>query len=186
MIYPVFPSDVELQTNKGQPNGYLGLDSNGDAVGILVGRVITYADLSTTSLEQGEWCYISDTKVAVVGNSTTPGDYFPMQKKEVAVALTDAATIATDASLGSYFTVTLQGNRTLGNPTNMMDGQKVTWRFLQDAAGTRTITLDTAFRLGTDLTSVSIGTGANKASYLSARYHLADAKWDVVELVRGF
>ncbi len=39
------------------------------------------------------------------------------------VALTDAATIAMDMSLGNLFNVTLAANRTLGNPTNMVAGQ---------------------------------------------------------------
>lgn len=41
------------------------------------------------------------------------------------VALTDAATIALDLGSGvGSFTVTLGGNRTLGNPTNAKPGQK--------------------------------------------------------------
>ena len=39
------------------------------------------------------------------------------------VNLVDAPTIATDASLGNYFRVTLGGNRTLGAPTNPTYGK---------------------------------------------------------------
>lgn len=39
------------------------------------------------------------------------------------LALTDAATVAIDWSLRAAFEVTLQGNRTLGNPTNVVAGQ---------------------------------------------------------------
>lgn len=42
------------------------------------------------------------------------------------VALTDAATIALDLSTGINFTVTISGNRTLGNPTNGKPGQQGT------------------------------------------------------------
>ena len=41
------------------------------------------------------------------------------------VSLTDAATIAVDASLGNDFRVTIAGNRTMGNPANPTDGQKI-------------------------------------------------------------
>lgn len=103
-----------------------------------------------------------------------------------AVALTDAATIATDASLGNTFAVTLAGNRTLGNPTNPVHGQKVIWRLKQDATGGRTITLDTAFRFGTDVTGITLSTAANKVDYMGAVYDSTDAKWDVIAFVKGY
>jgi hypothetical protein len=42
-------------------------------------------------------------------------------------ALTDAATIATDCSVATVFTVTLGATRILGNPTNKNIGQQYTW-----------------------------------------------------------
>lgn len=103
-----------------------------------------------------------------------------------AIALTDGATIATDASLGHTFKVTLGGNRTLSNPTNGIDGQRLTWRIRQDATGSRTITLDTKFRLGTTISSVTLTTTAAKTDYLEAVYHSSDDKWDVVAFTKGF
>src|SRR5690349_18132166 len=41
------------------------------------------------------------------------------------VILPDAATIVVDASIGNDFRVTISGNRTLGNPSNPTDGQKI-------------------------------------------------------------
>lgn len=55
------------------------------------------------------------------------------------VTLTDAATIAVDLSLGINFEVTLAGNRTLGNPTNPVVGQKGIIRVTQDGSGSRTL-----------------------------------------------
>lgn len=55
------------------------------------------------------------------------------------VALTDAATIATDLSLGNNFSVTLGGNRTLGNPTNITAGQHGSIFITQDGTGSRTL-----------------------------------------------
>jgi hypothetical protein len=62
--------------------------------------------------------------------------------------LTDAATItvsatACAASLGNgvaFQTVTLGGNRTLGNPSGLVAGQVMTFRISQDATGSRTLT----------------------------------------------
>jgi hypothetical protein len=53
--------------------------------------------------------------------------------------LTDAATIAVDMSTSNNFTVTLGGNRTLGNPTGLVVGQSGSIFVLQDATGSRTL-----------------------------------------------
>lgn len=102
------------------------------------------------------------------------------------VTLTDAATVATDASLADHFRVTLGGNRTLGNPTNMVDGQRVIWELIQDATGTRTLTLGSAFALGSDIAAVTLSTTAAKRDFLGAIYNSTAAKWFVVAFVRGY
>lgn len=102
------------------------------------------------------------------------------------VTLTDTATIATDASLGTHFRVTLGGNRTLGNPTNPTDGQRAIWELIQDATGSRTITLGSAFALGTDLTAVTLTTTASKRDFLGAVYNSTAAKWFVIAFMKGF
>lgn len=63
------------------------------------------------------------------------------------VALTDATSIATDASLaiGNVFTVTLGGNRTLANPVNLVAGGTYMWLVTQDGTGSRTLAYGTLF-----------------------------------------
>lgn len=101
-------------------------------------------------------------------------------------SLTDASTIAIDASTGNFFTVTLGGNRTLGNPTNAVDGQKLLFRIRQDGTGTRTLTLDTKYRLGTDITSTTLTTTINKTDYIGVVYHASDDKFDVIAMTKGY
>ena len=55
------------------------------------------------------------------------------------VTLTDGANIAVDASAGNNFRVTLEGNRTLNNPTNLTDGWTFNIMVKQDATGSRTL-----------------------------------------------
>lgn len=110
----------------------------------------------------------------------------PVNPAPAPQTLTDAATVATNAALGNHFRVTLGGNRTLGNPTNPTDGQKIIWELIQDATGSRTITLDTAFALGTDLTAITLTTTANKRDLLGAIYNASLAKWLVVAFIKGF
>jgi len=53
--------------------------------------------------------------------------------------LTDGATITPDFALANNYTVTLGGNRTLANPTNLTAGQSGSIFVVQDATGSRTL-----------------------------------------------
>ena len=55
------------------------------------------------------------------------------------VALTDGATITPDFAAANNFTVTLGGNRTLANPTNIVAGQSGVIQINQDGTGGRTL-----------------------------------------------
>ena len=92
--------------------------------------------------------------------------------------LTDAAAIATPAAEGSVFRVTLGGNRTLSNPTNPYDGQRVSWEIIQDGTGSRTITLGDKFVEG--LFDVTLSTTAGATDILEAIYSETADKWYVV------
>lgn len=60
---------------------------------------------------------------------------------DAVVELTDGATIELDAALGKIFTVTLGGNRTLANPSNLRKGMEFYVRITQDGTGSRTLAL---------------------------------------------
>lgn len=92
----------------------------------------------------------------------------------------------TDASLGNFFKITANANFTLTNPTNPTDGQRITWQITQDGTGSRTITLGSAFALGTDITSVVLTTTASKCDFLGAIYDSTAVKWRVVSFVKGY
>jgi hypothetical protein len=104
-------------------------------------------------------------------------------------ALSDTATVLVDASLNDHFSLTLGGNRTLGNPSNAPgagQSQMILFAIRQDGTGNRTLTLDTAYRFGTDITAITLSTAANKTDYLGVRYSQVDAKWDVISFVKGY
>jgi hypothetical protein len=64
------------------------------------------------------------------------------------VVLTDAATIATDASSGSNFQVTLTASgHTVGVPTNPFTSQRATWTIIQDGTGGRTLLWNAVFKV---------------------------------------
>lgn len=114
------------------------------------------------------------------GNNTYSGtSTFQKQAGMARSALTDAATIAVDASLSNVFTVTLGGNRTLGQPTNPQDGQAITIFITQDGTGSRTLAYhaDWLFPGGVDPT---LSTTAAAVDVLSAIYNGATTKWYAV------
>ena len=97
-------------------------------------------------------------------------------------ALTDAASIATDASTADVFTVTLGGNRTLANPTNLIDpGRVLRWVIRQDATGGRTLAFGTAFvfygpsAIDRAANAVSVIEAIYDGTTLHARMHTAPA-----------
>lgn len=121
------------------------------------------------------------TGTATAVNLTQSGRYLSTPD-----VLTDAATIAIDASLGNDFTVTLGGNRTLGTPTNPVNGQKILIAIRQDGTGSRTLAYSAAWRFGTDIPTPTLTTAINKTDYLGARYNGTDSVWDVIAFVKGY
>ena len=61
-------------------------------------------------------------------------------------ALTDSATITLDLSDSNNFSVSLGGNRTLANPTNVVAGQSGSIFITQDGTGFRTLAYGTNFK----------------------------------------
>lgn len=64
---------------------------------------------------------------------------FTKAQRGAVVALTDGATITPDFSAANNFSVTLGGNRTLANPTNLVAGQSGVIKITQDGTGSRTL-----------------------------------------------
>lgn len=102
------------------------------------------------------------------------------------VTLTDASTIALDASLGNTYRVTLGGNRTLGTPTNPSDGQTIVLEVKQDGTGSRTLTFGSVYKFGTDVTSVTLTTTAAATDEIILKYNATATKWRVLAVNHGF
>jgi len=64
---------------------------------------------------------------------------FTAAQRGTFVLLTDGATITPDFALGNMFRVQLGGNRTLANPTNLVEGQSGSIDIYQDNTGSRTL-----------------------------------------------
>jgi hypothetical protein len=77
--------------------------------------------------------YDADTAKTDVAQTFTAG------QRGTISALTDGATITPDFAVANNYSVTLGGNRTLANPTNLTAGQSGSIFITQDGTGSRTL-----------------------------------------------
>ncbi len=102
------------------------------------------------------------------------------------VMLTDAATIAVDASLGNDFRVTIGGNRTMGSPSNPVDGQEMIFQVTQGAGGSAVITWDSGYEFSAGLPQPTLSTTAGQTDLLGFIYNAAKGKWLLAAFLNGF
>jgi hypothetical protein len=106
--------------------------------------------------------YDADTAKTDIAQSFTAA-----QRGEI-TTLTDAATVAVDFADSNNFTVTLGGNRTLGNPTNQVAGQSGSLFVVQDGTGSRTLAYssDWEFAGGTAPTLSTAASAVDRIDYI--------------------
>jgi len=118
----------------------------------------------------GQAGYMSTGGKLRLGTSGTPVGGLEVASGDLVVgvsALTDAATIATDASLANVYTVTLAASRTMGAPTNPHTGAIITYQITQDGTGGWTVTWNAVFKHAWSNT----GNTAGKTSSISFWYN---------------
>lgn len=118
------------------------LAANSDALVPTQKAVKTYADtkLASSALGVTVQGYNANTAISSLAQTWTKP-----QRGSIGT-LTDGATITPDFSTYNDFTVTLGGNRTLANPTNITVGQKGTIYVNQDGTGSRTLAFGTYYK----------------------------------------
>ena len=98
-----------------------------------------------TSFTSGSLLKGSGTSAVTVATAGTdyPGlataQTFTKGQRGAIVTLTDGATVTPDMADGNNFSLTLGGNRTLANPTNLTAGQSGSIFLVQDGTGSRTL-----------------------------------------------
>ena len=85
-------------------------------------------------------------------------------------ALTDAATITPDLNASNNFSVSLGGNRTLANPSNITAGQSGSIFVTQDGTGSRTLAYGSYFKFaaGTAPTLSTAASSVDRIDYVVA------------------
>lgn len=175
----------QLLSARGAASGYAPLDSGSK---VPIGNLPTGTSGTTVALGNDSRFTDSRPPSGTAGgglNGTYPNpniDVVPWPP----VTLIEAATIATDASLGNHFRVTLTASRTLGNPTNLTDGQRLTWEVIQDATGGWTLTFDTLFAFGAEIPGVALTAVASKRDFIGGIYCSTPNLIYITSLARGY
>jgi len=100
--------------------------------------------------------------------------------------LTPADNIEIDWSLGNVATCLLDRATTTFTFTGAYAGAKLVIRLKQDTTGGRLVSWPTSVRYGADISEITLSTDASKTDYIGFIYNLADTKYDVVAIARGF
>lgn len=103
--------------------------------------------------------------------------------------LTDAATIAVDASVAvnGIFKATIAGNRTLGAPTGSpADGQTMELWIKQDATGSRTLSYNAIYIFSDSIPEPTLSTTGNDTDILCFQYNSTLVKWMCTSVILGY
>jgi hypothetical protein len=118
---------------------------------------------------------------SALGTTTETGALAP-----AVVNLTDAATIAVDASLGNDFRVTIGGNRALGTPANPANGQQIIFQVTQGSGGPFTLSWGTGYEFSADLPQPTLSTTTGQTDLFGFIYNAAKGTWLLAAFLNGF
>lgn len=129
----------------------------------LNGGSTVYTSTFTASPTANRAVTVPDTSFTLAGTDSV--QTFSVAQRGAVSALTDGATITPDFAASNNFSVTLGGNRTLANPTNLVAGQSGVIFITQDATGSRTLAYGTYWKF-TSGTAPTLTTTANAVDVL--------------------
>jgi hypothetical protein len=136
------------------------------AVGAVAGTIIAEAKAAPAS---------------AAGGTTLQGAFAP-----AVVALTDAPTVAVDASQGNDFRLTIAANRTMGNPSNSLDGQQIIFQVTQGPLAPCTLSWGSSYEFSPGLPQPTLSTTTGQTDLLGFIYNAAKGTWLLAAFVNGF
>ena len=110
------------------------------------GGSTTYASTFSASPTAERTITVPDASFTLAG--TDAAQTFSAAQRGTVSTLTDGATITPDFAVANNFSVTLGGNRTLANPSNLTAGQSGVIIINQDGTGSRTLAYGSYFDFG--------------------------------------
>ena len=151
------------------------------AVKITGGTITGITDLAVADGGTGASTFTSGALLKGAGTSpittaTAGTDYpglataqsFTAAQRGAISTLTDGSTITPDFALANNFSVTLGGNRTLANPSNLTAGQSGSIFIVQDGTGSRTLAYGTQYDFigGTAPTLTTTASAIDRIDYV--------------------
>ena len=112
----------------------------------------------------------------LLATETTNGQVVTGGVRGAITTLTDAATVAIDMDDNNNMKLVLGGNRTLGNPTNVVEGQTGFIEVHQDGSGNRTLGYGTDYRFVGGASGLPTVTATANAVSVLAYAVMADEK----------
>ena len=140
--------------------------ATGSTLTIADGKTLTTSASLTLAGTDSTTMTFPATSTTVAGLSIA--ETFTAQQRGAISVLTDGATITPDFSLGNNYSVTLGGNRTLANPTNLTAGATGSLFISQDGTGTRTLSWGSYwdFAGGTAPTLTTTASAVDRVDYV--------------------
>jgi hypothetical protein len=120
--------------------------------------------LTTPDTNTNRTITLPDAAITLAGVNVAQS--FTAAQRGTIVALTDGATITPDFAAGNNFSVTLGGNRTLANPTNITAGQSGVIVITQDGTGSRTLAYGNNWKFPSG-TAPTLTTAANSVDVIA-------------------
>lgn len=155
---------------------------------VVTARVGTRSEISGITPAIAQIAYKNDISEYVVGDGSTIGglpvstDY---RRRKVVIPY--AGTMAVPMGSGDVFQVTFAGSGTLASLLSPTDGQKVIFEIINNAGGSGLPILSSSiFQFGSDVTSPTFSTGANKIDYVGGIYKSSTGKINVVAVSKGY
>jgi hypothetical protein len=148
------------------PDGKVYISGDDTTAGNLEAKLLAGTGLSATTQNDGA----NETRTLAIDTATTPqlneASQWTKAQNFDATTLTDAATIVWDTQSNQVTMVTLGGNRTMGPPTNPVDGGVYVLGVCQDGTGGRTLSWNGAFKFPAG-TAPPLTTTANAKDFFS-------------------
>ncbi len=145
-----------------------------------MGKFTNHSDVVVAGLAAAQVLVYSGS---VWTNGPLPSASFASNAPPVSLSYS-GTNVPVNAALGCHFRLVATNNFLLGNPTGASDGQRIVFEVIQDATGGRTLTLGSAFRLGTDISAVNLTPTANRRDFLTGVY--SGTNFYVLGLVKGY